>query len=244
MRAGPPKLILIEHESSSGFTIKRQRRQSEPLAAEHELPAARAPKQFRSAGCLQRIADAGRELFLSRDYEEVTVADLAQAAGVSVGTFYARFPSKEHLVVFLVAGLTHELGDRLGAQLDPFTRNGASLRQVVSLYLEETARAFLLYRGLLRPAALIARQTRDPELIGILSRFNRNAHTRLELLLLERMGRPRGRRAAVAVRTAMLAFSAAMREVLLYGEPVSRLSPAHEELLAELTNMSVAYLAA
>lgn len=40
-------------------------------------------------------------LFAERDFEEVSVGDIAAAAGVSVPTFYAHYESKDHLILAL-----------------------------------------------------------------------------------------------------------------------------------------------
>lgn len=48
----------------------------------------------------QRIYEAGMRLFEEHGFDAVSVAQIAAAAGVSVPTFYAHYPSKEH-VVFL-----------------------------------------------------------------------------------------------------------------------------------------------
>ena len=51
----------------------------------------------------ERIFDAALELFSAEGYDQVPVGRLAAAAGVSVPTFYAHYPSKEHLVMRLLA---------------------------------------------------------------------------------------------------------------------------------------------
>lgn len=45
----------------------------------------------------QRVLEAARELFAERGFE-VTLDDIARAAGVGVGTVYRRFPDKEQLI--------------------------------------------------------------------------------------------------------------------------------------------------
>ncbi len=49
----------------------------------------------------QRIYETAMRLFEEQGFERVSVGILAKAAGVSVPTFYAHFPSKEHLVMQL-----------------------------------------------------------------------------------------------------------------------------------------------
>ena len=56
----------------------------------------------------QRIHEAGMRLFEQHGYDQVSVAQIAAAAGVSVPTFYAHYPSKEH-VVFLPTPTSTEI---------------------------------------------------------------------------------------------------------------------------------------
>jgi TetR/AcrR family transcriptional regulator, cholesterol catabolism regulator len=58
------------------------------------------PNQFARR---ERIIQVGLTLMLSNDYEDVQVRDVAEAAGVALGTVYRYFASKEHLfsTVFL-----------------------------------------------------------------------------------------------------------------------------------------------
>src|ERR687886_94574 len=49
----------------------------------------------------QRIYDAAMELFARHGYEDVSIAWLAAAAGVSVQTFYAHYPGKDELLMAL-----------------------------------------------------------------------------------------------------------------------------------------------
>ncbi|TFV63587.1 UNVERIFIED_ORG: TetR family transcriptional regulator [Bacillus sp. AZ43] len=55
----------------------------------------------RWAATHQRIYDAALELFQRDGFDHVTVAQIVREAGVSVPTFYAHYPSKEHLVMQL-----------------------------------------------------------------------------------------------------------------------------------------------
>ena len=47
----------------------------------------------------QRIYDTAMELFRASGYEDVPISRLAAAAGVSVQTFYAHYPSKDDLIM-------------------------------------------------------------------------------------------------------------------------------------------------
>jgi len=49
----------------------------------------------------KRIYEVALTLFQDHGFEQVSVGQIAKAAGVSVPTFYAHYPSKEHLVMQL-----------------------------------------------------------------------------------------------------------------------------------------------
>ena len=49
----------------------------------------------------KRIYDAAMGLFVDQGFERVNVGQIAAGAGVSVPTFYAHYPSKEHIVMQL-----------------------------------------------------------------------------------------------------------------------------------------------
>jgi AcrR family transcriptional regulator len=55
------------------------------------------PKQDRSRETQERIVRAALELVAEKGREGPTVSEIAQRAGVSVGAFYGRFPTKEAL---------------------------------------------------------------------------------------------------------------------------------------------------
>lgn len=46
----------------------------------------------------RQLLDAALELFASRGYDETGVGDIADGAGLAVGTVYLYFPSKEHIL--------------------------------------------------------------------------------------------------------------------------------------------------
>ncbi|MEU1981952.1 helix-turn-helix domain-containing protein [Nocardia sp. NPDC019395] len=58
----------------------------------------------------QRIIDAARELFADRGLE-ITLDDVAERAGVGVGTVYRRFANKRELISEVFAGHIREFGE-------------------------------------------------------------------------------------------------------------------------------------
>lgn len=59
------------------------------------------------------IAQAARELFLARSYEEVTVQDIASAAEFGKGTIYQYFSSKEEILYYLIAQSMQEANEKM-----------------------------------------------------------------------------------------------------------------------------------
>ena len=57
----------------------------------------------------QELLDAGAALFAERSYEEISMRDIAQAAGVSKPLLYHYFPSKTELFKAAVAENAAEL---------------------------------------------------------------------------------------------------------------------------------------
>jgi AcrR family transcriptional regulator len=55
----------------------------------------------RWAATHQRIYDTALQLFQEDGYDAVNVGQIARGAGISVPTFYAHYPSKEHVVMQL-----------------------------------------------------------------------------------------------------------------------------------------------
>jgi AcrR family transcriptional regulator len=98
-------------------------------------PVKKPPEQWE-----REILDAAKELFLSKGYEDTSVADIMELAGGAKGMFYRFFQSKEEVM--------HVLGDRLFFENNPFeTVRGRSdltglqkIREVLTL-----DRACLLY---------------------------------------------------------------------------------------------------
>jgi AcrR family transcriptional regulator len=76
------------------------------------------------------LAQAGLELFVRRGYEATTLAEIAEAAGVSTRTIFAYFPSKEDILFSSLQAardaLAQALAERPGGQ-DAF----ATLREFV-----------------------------------------------------------------------------------------------------------------
>lgn len=70
-------------------------------------PVKKQPEQWK-----KEIMDAAKELFLTKGYEETSVADIMERAGGAKGMFYRFFESKEEVM--------HALGDQMFLENNPF----------------------------------------------------------------------------------------------------------------------------
>jgi AcrR family transcriptional regulator len=78
-----------------------------------------APKQERSRRTFSNLLDATRELLATSNFDDIPVSDITGRAGVSTGSFYARFPDKIALLLALQERSLTEIRERLARQLDP-----------------------------------------------------------------------------------------------------------------------------
>lgn len=65
-----------------------------------------------------RILTAAADLFLAEGVENVSVAEICRAAGVSNGSFFHHFPSKEELALEITLALRREYWDHVLAAME------------------------------------------------------------------------------------------------------------------------------
>ena len=81
----------------------------------------KAPQQKRSEATLQRILDVCEQLIDQGSFEQASMQEIAQRAGVSVGTLYKRFSAKAAIVDYLVERLQTQRYDELLSELSTCT---------------------------------------------------------------------------------------------------------------------------
>jgi len=94
----------------------------------------RARRQEETA---ERIRAASLELFVSRPYDEVTLADVAEAAGVTVPTLIAHFGRKEDLFLAACRDKAREIAQ--SRDLAPAGDHAGAVRNVIAHYEENGA---------------------------------------------------------------------------------------------------------
>jgi AcrR family transcriptional regulator len=200
------------------------------------------PQQARSRETMGQILDAASQILETRTFEELTIAEVVQQAGTSVGAFYGRFTDKEGLLQALDERFFQEFEADISAMLTPSHWVGKSMASIIEDVTRLLVHTYSKDKGVLRSLNLMARLKGD-------ARFKKREHhawnelfPRLQETLLthqEEMTHPNPR---LATRLGFQQLFFTMREILLW-EPLREDVPYnHEILIAELTHAYLAYL--
>lgn len=204
----------------------------------------RAPKQARSSATLERILQGAERLLADRDFEDVTIADLVGAAGISVGAFYKRFASKEAVLPCLIDRYYDELAASASSDLvDEGRWKGASL--------EERAKAIVAFgiagcrskKGLMR--AIVARNHRlGSKVPEDNRRVVKGVLEGLVAMFLPCAGEIDHPDPERAVRFAILNLITSLHELLLFGDGTTAqvVTVSDDELAEELVRSFTRYL--
>jgi AcrR family transcriptional regulator len=203
-----------------------------------------APIQQRSRETMDRFAEAAEELLRERPFEEISVQEIAAHAERPIGSFYARFASKDALLPFLYEryheGLEEVFTTRLGRHdweaLDFLCTVEAIVDFLLGIYDER--------RWLIRALALFARMQPDALPRDFVAQRRRIFDLPAGILArhAERIAHADPQAAA---RFGVLVVSSVIREKLLFGlAPHARVTPlTRRELRSELIHVLHSYLA-
>ena len=198
-----------------------------------------APKQSRGHETRARLIEACLRLVEDRPFEQISIADIAARAGMSVGNFYRRFRSKEAIVP--------DLFDAYEARYAAFA---AGLEEVEALrhpdldvrvraLVHHTIALFRANRGLIRSLSLFSRL--HPDLVPADAVERRGQ-------LLNRMGELfEGAGPGdldLKGRTAAMCLVSTLREQVVYADqaPAAAVALDDDELAEQLVDMVVRYV--
>jgi AcrR family transcriptional regulator len=131
------------------------------LLAEEDLPS--PPHQKRSLEKRARLKAAGSALFGAKGYERTSVGEIAERAGLAVGTFYQHFRSKRQLLLSLMNELLEKLS-QLNLRPAPEWEARAGLNHLLSRAFSTDLHYFGVYRAWQEAALFdpdLARQQSD-----------------------------------------------------------------------------------
>ena len=92
---------------------------------------ARAPKQGRSRQSFERIIEATIDLLRERSYDQITLAEICQLAGVSTGALYGRVTGKDELLRAVQVRFFERLDQAFTDEAQRISAQARGLAQVV-----------------------------------------------------------------------------------------------------------------
>ncbi len=148
-----------------------------------EFVPARRPLQRRSHAAYERMIEAAGRLLEERDFDSVSIRDLAGAAGCSIGSFYYRFQTKERFFQVLIQDMINR---REHQARDTFQR--VPVAELPSALARGALTNFRAYKGLLR--SVIKKHLEGMRSWEPISRMGRRIATEFQRRVAEDRGVP------------------------------------------------------
>jgi AcrR family transcriptional regulator len=109
------------------------------VASENAPLGFRPPQQARSRAALERILVSAEQVLADTGFDELSMAAVAELAGLSIGTIYRRFEGKEHLLIAVKDRLLTRVEDDITAALDA---TSGGLPEVIDAFTHALADGF------------------------------------------------------------------------------------------------------
>ena len=208
-----------------------------------DVPPTATPQQARSRETEDRIVAAALDLLGEKTFTEMTVADIASRAGISVGGFYARFPGKDALLHHLNVHLIESMIDQARDQLSPEGTAQLGAREVVERFVTMVVGLFRKHRRVIQQVTLRSRTSTDASFRQRVADTNRVVHDLFRARLHERLDELGHAFPQRAIDVALTAVSGAMREYVLFEEHRPQFDPiSDDELVTELVDLFCSYV--
>jgi AcrR family transcriptional regulator len=204
-------------------------------------PRIRPPQQRRSQASLDRVLDAGTELLQERGWGGFTLAEVSRRANVSIGSIYARVPSKEALLYTIY----DRYSDRLRAEQvefeDPERFRGLPTEELVHAAIRAFAETMHQHRRML--SVMMHRGAVDAAIATRGSASSSAVGQSFKDLLLTRRDEIRHSNPELAVDVAWRIVYCALARQVMYGPTFeSDRNIKWDQLVAELARACSAYL--
>lgn len=118
-----------------------------------EVRDAAEPNSAEQHARYDRILDAAAQLGAAKELERVRMQEVAELAGVAIGTLYRYFPSKTHLFVAVMVDRIDRMGIRLSSRPRVGGSPAASVYDVLLQATRALVRAPLLANAMIQSAA-------------------------------------------------------------------------------------------
>lgn len=177
----------------------------------------REPRQSRSQQTLERILQSSTALIAEQSYDEVTIAEIAARAQISVGGFYSRFDNKAALLGTLCQRLGQETQSRIGTALAN-DWSSTSLLDLLQIIVFGNAEIYEKYRGVLTVVHLQTRVLRPGGEDSARQVYNKKIVAQLETLILRKREQIVHRRPRVACRIAVACMASMLRDAIVFND--------------------------
>ncbi len=205
----------------------------------HERSGVVAPKQSRGHETRARLIDACLRLVEDRPFEQISIAEIAAEAGMSVGNFYRRFRSKEAILpdLFDVYEARYAAFSAEMRRVEDFGHPDLDVR--VRALVHHTMALFRENRGLIRSLHLFS--LLHPELVppAALERRGQLLKSLGEMFEGAGPGDP-----ILKGKVAAMCLVSTLREQVVYPDqaPAAAVDLDDDDLAAQLVEMVVRYV--
>ncbi len=198
-------------------------------------------QQARSQQTLERLLDSAEALIADKGFDDVTVAQIAARAGLSVGAVYSRFRDKKGVLHCLQDRFVDEAHLTTDAALDADRWQDASIEEIVGELIVFLVEIHRERRGVLRE--LLVRTRSELPMVERKERLVAHVTERLRSLLLARAERIGHTDPAAAVGFGLRLVLGTLEQAILFGDTGAYGVPTSDEkLAAELTRAFLGYL--
>jgi AcrR family transcriptional regulator len=142
---------------------------------------ARAPKQGRSRQSFERILEATVDLLRERSYDQITLVEICQRAGVSTGALYGRVTGKDELLRAVQVQFLESLGEQFTAEAQRIEAQAHGLREVVPAVVSGLGRLLKESASVLR--AFMLRSSADEVIAAAGRKSARDNHAKFSRLV-------------------------------------------------------------
>lgn len=206
-------------------------------------PRFRPPRQERSQRTLERILDAAEAIALERGLGAVTVQEVIDRSGVSVGSFYARFEGRNALLHHLQNRFWSGAEEQWRAFLDPSRWEGVPVAVLVGELVRILVRGYALRAGPLRAYLLHALDNPDGKPLRRSAMLDEAVADRMRGLLEPRAREMRHPDPARAIPLAIRQLLATLREEVLFADArPATAALSEDDLVIELSRSFLGYL--
>ena len=203
--------------------------------------AYKPPTQRRSHESLERILDAAEALIRERGYDTMTIAEVVQRSGSSVGSLYARFSNKLGLLRAVQLRYHARVQNDIFAAFSGEHPLDESLEEAVARIVTVLTRHVLNEPELFR--AFVLQAVFDPGVRAQGERTNAERRDKLVELLLVHRAEIRHPDPELAARWFYSACMALLRERVTFGEGAELSGGFSDEgLITEIIRMVSSYL--